>query len=641
MKLTPFILFLILLFVLVISIIFSRFLPLMNSQEGFISFKATTQPLNYAYIPQYSSSNSSNSVVKLYDNLFFDMTNTNVIEVNGNTFIGNLDNSADAGNADTTGISISGVYVVRRDGSKNTSPYTTKYSSDGVIQPNDTDESKIKTIPYKYNSWIYDTVSANPDKYQLFYISWGTDTYLHVINTSKSSHIASFVFGDNSVMEQYKYPGNLSVSIGKHVEDTDTDTNKKVKVSKYPTNTLYQFSKNVKFDFSNANLIITNTVNSDIVVYNRSGNIITDYATNVNNNVTNSKFNPFIVVDSSANNMILYLPFHTDTVLAVIYLDPSDNTKYKLGNVVRFTSKGVDDGSNRHKKNDYENKYGHYRKNRHDDDDYGNDDGNYDDFDIQGDANSEYYKWLAYWNTTVNAKNKKSVNFNDYLLKTQIVPPVCPTCPSCNISSGVCNSCGGQGGCGTKKNDGESIVKTNGNTDLKNNNLGVASATADIARTGGGVVNNVVDNATGLGVGAELLVGGAGIGAYNLLSNTGSGTADLLKSAGSGATNLVTSAGSGASNMVSNAGSGATDLLKSTGSGVLSLGQGSQPQYGGQQQQIGGGGQQQQIGGGGQVRQSGVGAPGGADYFSYYGALPSNRQSNFLPITANFSAFSK
>ena len=72
MKLTPFILFLLLLFILVISILFSRFLPLNNSKEGFISFSQNKKSLDFVYIPQYSSSSNSNTVVKLYDNLFFD-----------------------------------------------------------------------------------------------------------------------------------------------------------------------------------------------------------------------------------------------------------------------------------------------------------------------------------------------------------------------------------------------------------------------------------------------------------------------------------------------------------------------------------------------------------------------------------------
>ena len=49
-------------------------------------------------------------------------------------------------------------------------------------------------------------------------------------------------------------------------------------------------------------------------------------------------------------------------------------------------------------------------------------------------------------------------NLNDYILKTQIVPPVCPTCPACNNCSGTCTNCGGNGGSGTLKIDGSSNV---------------------------------------------------------------------------------------------------------------------------------------------------------------------------------------
>ena len=41
---------------------------------------------------------------------------------------------------------------------------------------------------------------------------------------------------------------------------------------------------------------------------------------------------------------------------------------------------------------------------------------------------SYYYKWYWFWNTS----GSMPVNFSeDYMLKTQVVPPVCPACPSC------------------------------------------------------------------------------------------------------------------------------------------------------------------------------------------------------------------
>jgi hypothetical protein len=71
MKLTPFILFLILLFVLVISIVFSRFFPIWESKkegmtEGMIDYNNGNTAGAYTTIVPYSS---SKQVTKLFDNI--------------------------------------------------------------------------------------------------------------------------------------------------------------------------------------------------------------------------------------------------------------------------------------------------------------------------------------------------------------------------------------------------------------------------------------------------------------------------------------------------------------------------------------------------------------------------------------------
>lgn len=624
MKLTPFILFILLLFILVISIIFSRFLPIINSTEGFISFSKNKEPLNYETITRYSNTGTT-TVVKLYDNLFFDTKNANIIEVNGNAYVGGVTPGV-GGNIDTTGASITGIYVITRNGT----------ISD--MNTNIDEYSRIDNVTSNYTSWNYETRTNTTNRYQLFYISWDKYTYIHIIDKTNTSHIASFMFGINNIMKQHKYENSNSITLNNYTQETDSNIGRFVKLSNY-THNLYKISNEVHFDCSNSNLVITNKINTDIKVYNRDGNIITDYNTHVKNTIPNADFNykTFIISDSSSKNMVIYLPDGQMTVVALINLDNS-NSKFRFGNVVRFSSTGKDDGTSsgsggvNHNYND-----GRGRGHRHDhDDDYDSDD--------DYDPTSDYYKWLAYWNTSVNPNSGNSrINFNDYMLKTQIVPPVCPTCPSCHVTSGVCTGCGGQGGSGTKNSNNQSVV---GNVQLQDNNLGIAAATSDIARTGGSVINNTVDNITGLGV-------GAGLGAYSLLSNTGSGTVDLLKSAGSGtkdmlsstgsgAVDLVTNASTGAVNLVTTAGSGATDLLRSAGSGILNLGRDNNGGYAGGAVGGSGGGVGGAGGGAGGagVGGSGGGAVSGADYFSYYGALP-NRQSNFMPVTADFSAFSK
>lgn len=38
---------------------------------------------------------------------------------------------------------------------------------------------------------------------------------------------------------------------------------------------------------------------------------------------------------------------------------------------------------------------------------------------------------------------------DDYMLKTEVIPPVCSSCPTCDNGNGVCTNCGGNGGGGT------------------------------------------------------------------------------------------------------------------------------------------------------------------------------------------------
>jgi hypothetical protein len=69
----------------------------------------------------------------------------------------------------------------------------------------------------------------------------------------------------------------------------------------------------------------------------------------------------------------------------------------------------------------------------------------------KGDDITMYYQFLLGMMGTSDANISKLPITNDYMLKTQIVPPVCPTCPSCSVThTGVCTSCGGQGGAGTQ-----------------------------------------------------------------------------------------------------------------------------------------------------------------------------------------------
>jgi len=136
-----------------------------------------------------------------------------------------------------------------------------------------------------------------------------------------------------------------------------------------------------------------------------------------------------------------------------------------------------------------------------------------------------FARWYIYFNT--NAVG--SGNSNDYLLKTQIVPPVCPACPGCK---GVCTDCGGNGGSGTKTSDASSLA-FDGKTVVGATGSAVANtvdATGNIlgktVETAGNVVGKTVDTAGNV-VGKTLDTAGNVVNktvdtAGNILSSTAS-----------------------------------------------------------------------------------------------------------------------
>lgn len=141
-------------------------------------------------------------------------------------------------------------------------------------------------------------------------------------------------------------------------------------------------------------------------------------------------------------------------------------------------------------------------------------------------------------------KSEKSIHENeDYILKTQIVPPVCPTCPTCpNIPDKVtCTNCGGNGGSGTKDAEGKSLVldeKQYKRTVESNPLSETVKATGNLAdktlSTGDALVRDTASGATGI---AKDTISGA----TGLLRDTATGATGLLRDLGSGVKDVLTS----------------------------------------------------------------------------------------------------
>ena len=627
MKLSPLFIFLLLLVVLVISIttLKNPIIPIdKEEKEGFIQFHATTAAQKEVQVPQYSS----RPIVKLYDNLFIDRKNANIVEVVSSEFTGNLIASPVSGNVDLTGASITAINVQNRDGVFSNYPV----SSIDVVERAD---SKISSITSSYNTIpYYTTIGKTTGTYQLFYIPWNTDTYIHAIQLKATprEYTASFI---PSHLFTYYIPStsteNIKVSMYSNkplslVKPTTTDTNannnKMVSEPLYSiSNKVYQLSSDIKFDIKNANLIVNTT--GGINVYDRSG--VSKTYTSPPNNLrdkiaTDVQFGPWIISDEAKTTQVLYVQNIENTLVALFQTDESN--RYKMINIARFNKNGLDSGESITQKPPKDVPA------------------------VNPSALSEYYKWYWYWNSSTGGIHTNSQYSNDYMLKTQIVPPVCPSCPSA-----TCN--GGSGpGSGSSGNIVSDTVDTTGNVVNKTVDTtgNVVNKTVD---TAGSVVNRTVDTAGSvvnktIDTTSKLLTSGA-TGATNLLTSGATGATNLLTSGVSGATDLAKSGVSGTVGLIKDAGSGTVGLLKDAGSGAIGVVDKTLDTTGNVLNNLSnpenGYGSAQGVG----YKQGGYGysgAPGFSkgnppiDNYSYYGALP-NKGSSYIPITADFSAFKK
>lgn len=621
-KLTPMILFLILLIVLVISVMYGNQLLV---KEGFVSFQTNSKPLEIVKIPSYSSSNPS---VKLYDNIYFDNKNGNVIEVDSTTY---------SGNVDSTGITISTTRVIPRNDSGSSGKIYKNTVTNGTVIPQDIPQSLIASVPYSYSSYLYETQSTNTDKYSVFYLPWKTDTYIHILDNTLSSQLASYYFDNNNNMQIYNYSKN-NIGLTSYVPFVPVSNITTLDKFYDGNASLYQISQYVKYDIANGNLIVQNTPDGNgktITVYNRNGasqsvSSAGQYQ-NTNKSITTVLFAPFNVIDTLGQNLILYLACKSNTVIALISYKDSSKTSFVLNNCVRFTATTVDLGTTQPPAMNSPNGSGNMNLPLAPP--------------MLDSAVSEYFKWYWYWNST-----GKSTNMNysdDYLLKTQVVPPVCPACPSCS-GGGVCSNCGGQGGSGTIAQNGNTVVGGSNIYNMRYDTPGQSGAKSSGQTTSpttnqnvsvignGGFVSNADPNTVGGSLTLatyDTVAGVEGVAKTGAdVVNTAVGTVGSVANTAIGAVGNVASDVTG---LVGGAGTGLKDILTQDKQSNLNnkYGQDNRPI-------IGPNGKPITI----NRTEGAFHSPYGTssiDQYSYYGKLPSKGDSNYMPITADFSKFGR
>ena len=652
--------FLIILGVLVFSIFFSKYLAFSldsfdtatkGQTEGFVAFNSTN-PSGMAQTLTHYSKNPINCV---YDNLFFDPTSGNIVEVSGSVepeitdATGNVRLSGNVG--DVGGNTITALYINSR--MIPNQPIQISYP-DGDFSNFSTSVAGLEA----YDAFTYQTHlnAGSADQYALIYIPWNQDTYIHVVGingTYANQNIVSQYYngssGLNSNIVSY-IPNGLglppsattaSVS-GNPIANpipTSIISNPRIATSDdikgsalVSADTIYYINKNVLYDTTTGVIAINNkyyNVTNGALIDRSS--LPTAFPTNQNTNLKS-----WMVTDGAC---VLVMSIGYNTVIAVL------TDKYKIATLARFNQKGsilqqLETNTNQNipppsaaKETGAPSspKSGNYDKNT-----------GYDYSSLMKSCGSD----ISQWSTTClqnffmmsqdyNTPSSKS----DYILKTQIVPPVCPTCPNCP-GSGVCTTCGGQGGSGTSGNTGSKGLTVSTTTTAPNTIGGAVSSVTqgaeNIVSTGanavGGLATNVVNSATGL-------VSGAGSGVKDLLSGAGSGVKDLVSSAGTGVKELVSGtnqfvrdAATGAINTTGKAWNELTETDKQGGSAGNGVDRSGYNNANSDSKKYSPG-----AGATEPVSYKNV----GIDTYSYYGALPSKGSSNFMPVTADFSTFRK
>jgi hypothetical protein len=637
-KLTPFLLFLLLLIVLVISVIFGN----KYSREGFINFHNDKNPINEVWIPQYSK---TKNVTKIYDNIFYDTTNGNLIELDASGLTGGARRE---NNTDTSGSSINNLLVTPRD-ARYTLIYRTDLSYGKVISQN-LDVGLKSTLDKSFISWAYPSQCLYTDKSNTFYIPWSDSTYITTLQRAANKvNGVSTLFGPGNTINN-KNIVDISY-VTNYYEDNDTNNRKSVKDSMYDTSrNVYQMSKYVKYDTLNSNLIIQSgdNTNKKLTVYNRykvKSEITSVQPENTPNstkdsNVPNVGFDSWNVLDACGQNIVMYSCIGLKTVVALACYNDNTMSRVVLKSVERFNGKDIvvvdepvdstqsttpssivpnvpatqttitsSDSIDSTISNLFQEAIIDALKDS-----------------LTGNGSncpiSNYYNMKAKYNC-----NNSETEFDDrYILKSQIVPPVCPSCPACAScsasSSQTCTNCGGSGGSGTLTSDGKSVVDNKDTTDTRTN---LAGAISNIGTGATDVAGNVVDKAGNLIDKAGNIISGAGTGAASLLRDTGSGATGLLRDTASGATDLLKTTASEANKLIREAGRGAKDILKDRdddddddyryydsryrNNGTVPMILGTKNQY--------------------------------TDHYSYYGTLPYKEGTNYMPVTADFSSFRK
>ena len=649
-----------LIILLIIILVFTLYTLFSCVKEGFTSFNVDADMAS----GPYTLPNVDASGVKLYDNNYFISSTAQIVKLVPKT------------TAENTGdFDIAKVKLYNRNGSSAGSVG----GANGLPDPTGTNVLEATgDITPLYRSYSISPEDVNSaSKNQLFYIPWGYHTYIHIIELSPSATDGTI---ENNIGFYSSAAGSLGASTDltskilinpsatnnkltdvtnvpgqpANINDANFDGNQTttLRFSSTQTETVYQISNNVFFHLTTADLYVKkadNGNNDDYISYSRDGVATTGFNKSSVSSPNNTLFTKsWITDDPLGGNLVAYICFTNGRTLVLVLHKGSDDN-YVILNAVRIAKNGSivtnelmddtvpdtveDDAEDDAEDDDDE------EENQEDEDESQNNNNNnndhthpWGDLDLSGNVN-DFYKWYWYWNSS----GSLPVHFSeDYLLKTQVVPPMCPSCPATT----TCTNCGGNGGGGTRNENNESVVKDdNGeNTQLKDSYEKTLDTASDLLKSGGSGASSLARDTVS---GTKDVLSDVATGSKDFVKDTGSGAASLLRDAAGGATNLARDTVSGATNLAKDTVTGSVDLVRELGDYTDRR---SRENRGGSSSYT----YQPASGGYGSTYSNqprpviDPRAPTSAmDPYTYNGKLKQRPSSEFLPRTADFSSFAK
>ena len=658
---SPLMLFLILLIVLVISVLLCN---LWNAycQEGLIGFGSSVRDGSGIKAGFYNASlpgGDPDEITKLHDSIFFDEKTARLIHMTG------VDSTA----SEATRNAVSKMTIYERDSAKSEFPITytnTGETGSNYVVGNDFKYTNVAVTP-SYSSTVYTITESDPslNSYSVLYIPWGLSTFIHVIDITNNTHVNTYaqLYNPTTKLNTFLFTENSPVpgiTQSTASSSTPSQTLTNLSESYWPGRECVKLIDHIYVDAMNGNLVVYPTVDgisSAPTVYNRY-NDNAEVAPSVFNkshryfmdaSVDKPTFNDVSelrvqIVNAPQNVQVLYASVNKSTLVAVI---KKTNTEYGLLNTLRLESDGT--YNNTSHGSDYSNlpqpAPKDVVKTCTSENDKPDESTSEVDFEINMPfANPDQYLDYFYSNLTGDGKN----NLNDYILKTQVVPPVCPVCNTSACVAQTANAA--QPACATNapatNAPATNAPATNAPTSVGNLAKGVVSETAGLAKD---VVSETTDLAKETVSGATDLAKETVSGATGLAKETASGAVGLAKETASGAVGLAKETVSGAAGFAKDTATGAAgfakDLVSSTFgltkdvvSGIVGPLNRFDPR---DNRQMASG-----ANGNGTVltptnRGITPQASVGSDPYSYYGQLSTKPSAGFRPLTADFSSFGR